>query len=266
MILLLADDWLWAKMLVGSAIGQASQLYYHLPMCHFAMEVFAVALLRCLPPSHPVHKLLKENFQFIVLVNNHQHFLFFRIHSIFQVNTGGREIILGGGLDGVYAVGSMGTLDLIKKHFSRMTLDDFDYPKDLERRGLDKIPNFQHRDDSIKVWNAMEKYVSEYVDLYYPSDKDIQEDYELQDFIKEIAENGFVRLRKMSPPNKLMHKSELVNLLVKIIFTTTAKHSSFNFFEYQRFIPNAPYAIEVGCLITLLPQQVYPIFLGSLTN
>ena len=79
----LAEDWLWAKMWVGSVIGQASQLFYHLPMCHFAMEVFAVALLRleknhfsfflnyfprCLPPSHPVHKLLKENFQFIILV------------------------------------------------------------------------------------------------------------------------------------------------------------------------------------------------------
>ena len=62
-------------MWVGSAIGLTSQLYYHLPMCHFAMEVFAVALLRCLPPSHPVHKLLKENFQFIVLVNI-QHFSF----------------------------------------------------------------------------------------------------------------------------------------------------------------------------------------------
>jgi arachidonate 5-lipoxygenase len=42
----LAEDWLWAKMWVGSVIGQASQLFYHLPMCHFAMEVFAVALLR----------------------------------------------------------------------------------------------------------------------------------------------------------------------------------------------------------------------------
>ena len=84
MILLLADDWLWAKMWVGSAIGQTSQLYYHLPMCHFAMEVFAVALLRCLPPSHPVHKLLKENFQFIVLVDYQQHFLFFGFILFFR--------------------------------------------------------------------------------------------------------------------------------------------------------------------------------------
>lgn len=222
-----AEDWLWAKMWVGSVIGQASQLFYHLPMCHFAMEVFAVALLRCLPPSHPVHKLLKENFQFIILVN-----------------TGGREIVLGGGLDGVYAVGSMGTLDLMKKHFSRMTLEDFDHLKDLAKRGLDKIPNFQHRDDSKKVWNAMEEYVSDFVDFYYPSDKDIQDDYELQDFVKEISENGFIRLKQLSMPRNFTEKRELKNLLVKIIFTTTAKHSSFNFFEYQRFIPNAPYAIE----------------------
>merc|ERR1719474_1168984 len=100
------EDWLFAKMWVGSAIGQASQLFFHLSMCHFAMEVFAVAMLRCLPPAHPIHKLLKENFQFIVFVN-----------------TGGREIVLGGGLDSIYAVGSNGTLDLMKKHFSRSSFN-----------------------------------------------------------------------------------------------------------------------------------------------
>ena len=165
------------------------------------------------------------------------------------MNTGGREIVLGGGLDGVYAVGSMGTLDLMKKHFSRMTFEDFDHVKDLAKRGLDKIPNFQHRDDSKKVWNAMEEYVSDFVDFYYPSDKDIQDDYELQDFVKEISENGFIRLKQLSMPRNFTEKRELKNLLVKIIFTTTAKHSSFNFFEYQRFIPNAPYAIEVTLTI-----------------
>jgi len=222
-----AEDWLWAKMWVGSAIGQASQLYFHLPMAHFCMEVFAVALLRCLPPAHPVHKILKENFQFIILVN-----------------TGGREIILGGGLDGVYAVGSMGTLELIKKHFSRMKFEDFDYMQDLERRGLDNIPNFPHREDSKKVWQVIEQYASELVDFYYKSDNEIQEDYELQDFVKEISEDGFSRLKLMSMPNKLSKTEELKSLLTKIIFTTTAKHSTFNFYEYQRFIPNAPYSIQ----------------------
>eukprot|EP00092_Neocalanus_flemingeri_P002831 GFUD01003029.1.p1 GENE.GFUD01003029.1~~GFUD01003029.1.p1 ORF type:complete len:775 (-),score=184.02 GFUD01003029.1:82-2406(-) len=221
------EDWLWAKMWVGSAIGQASQLYFHLPMAHFCMEVFAVALLRCLPPAHPVHKILKENFQFIVLVN-----------------TGGREIVLGGGLDGVYAVGSNGTFELLKKHFSRMKWEDFDYMQDLEKRGLDKIPNFPHRDDSSKVWSVMEEYVSDLVDFYYSADRDITEDYELQDFAREISEDGFSKLRLMDLPNKLMRKDELKTLLVRIIFTTTAKHSTFNFYEYQRFIPNSPYSIQ----------------------
>jgi len=191
------------------------------------MEVFAVALLRCLPQAHPVHKILKENFQFIILVN-----------------TGGREIVLGGGLDGVYTVGSLGTLELIKKHFSRMTFEDFDYMKDLEKRGLDKIPNFPHRDNSKKVWSVMEEYVSQLVDFYYSTDTDIKEDYELQDFVKEISEEGFGRLKLMSLPNTLNSKEDLKQLLVRIMFTTTAKHSTFNFFEYQRFIPNAPYSIQ----------------------
>ena len=148
-------------------------------------------------------------------------------------------------MDGVYTVGSMGTLELLKKHFSRMKLEDFDYMKDLEKRGLDKIPNFPHRDNSQKVWNVMEQYVSEFVDFYYSTDTDIQEDYELQDFVKEISEDGFGRLKQMNTPSRLNNKEELKSLLVKIIFTTTAKHSTFNFYEYQRFIPNAPYSIQV---------------------
>ena len=138
-----------------------------------------------------------------------------------------------------------------------MTFDDFDFMKDIEKRGLGEIQNFHHRDDGKKMWSAMEEYVSDFIDSYYKSDKDIKEDYELQDFVKEVSDNGFVRLRQMNSPKKIQHKDELKSLLVKIIFTTTAKHSSFNFFEYQRFIPNAPYAIEVG---DSLSNIVYNVF------
>ena len=148
-------------------------------------------------------------------------------------------------MDGVYAAGSKGTLDLIKKHFTQMTWEAFNYPKNIEKRGLDNLANFPHRDDVKKVWKVMEEFVNEYVDKYYTSDADVQEDFELQDFVNEISENGFVHLTQMQFPKKFMIKEQLKDLLVKLMFTTTSRHSSFNFFEYQRFIPNAPYAIEV---------------------
>ena len=35
---------------------------------HFFVETFALAMHRCLMPSHPLHKMLKEHFRFIVSI------------------------------------------------------------------------------------------------------------------------------------------------------------------------------------------------------
>ena len=62
-------DWMLAKMWFKNADVQVHQMKVHLSLTHLIMEPFAVAMFRCLPPAHPVHKLLRESLQFVIAIN-----------------------------------------------------------------------------------------------------------------------------------------------------------------------------------------------------
>ena len=62
-------DWLLAKIWFRNADMQVHQMTSHLAYTHFTIEIFALAMHRCLPPVHPVHKLLREHLQFVIAIN-----------------------------------------------------------------------------------------------------------------------------------------------------------------------------------------------------
>ena len=62
-------DWLLAKIWFKNADLQVMQLTTHLAYTHLLLEPFAMALFRCLPPPHPIHKLLREFLQFVMAIN-----------------------------------------------------------------------------------------------------------------------------------------------------------------------------------------------------
>ena len=94
------EDWLLAKFWFKNADAQVGQVVQHLAYTHFLTEPFAMAMHRCLPPSHPIHKLMKEHMKFI-----------------FACNTLGRVVLFapGGAIDSTFAIGhgSNGVLELI---------------------------------------------------------------------------------------------------------------------------------------------------------
>ena len=62
-------DWLLVKIWFKNADLQIMQMPSHLAYTHLLLEPFAVALFRCLPPPHPIHKLLREYLQFVIAIN-----------------------------------------------------------------------------------------------------------------------------------------------------------------------------------------------------
>lgn len=64
--------------------------------------------------------------------------------------------------------------------------------------------------------------------MYYHCDSDVVEDPELQNWIKDIAEEGFVDVPTFGLSNELKNKAELVTLLSVAIFTSTAQHAATN--------------------------------------
>ena len=90
--------------------------------------------------------------------------------------------------------GSGGILEILVKSIKKMTFDDLHYADDLRRRDVMELPNYHHRDDALKVWDATYDYISDMVDLFYFSEQDVNDDYELQDWVSDTFTNGFGKL------------------------------------------------------------------------
>ena len=70
----------------------------------------------------------------------------------------------------------------MKKYYKNMSWSSYDLPKVLKERGVinaSKLPGFYYRDDALRLWEAINGYVSDIVSIYYHSDKNIQRVSEL---------------------------------------------------------------------------------------
>uniref|UniRef100_A0A8C3A570 Arachidonate 12-lipoxygenase n=1 Tax=Cyclopterus lumpus TaxID=8103 RepID=A0A8C3A570_CYCLU len=85
-------------------------------------------------------------------------------------------------------------------------------------------------------------FVTGMVGLYYQSDHDVQEDLELQAWIRDISQEGFTELPNFGLPSKLGTREELSTLLSVAIFSSTAQHAATNNgqFDWCAWVPNTP--------------------------
>ena len=147
-----------------------------------------------------------------------------------------------------------GIIELLTKAFKGFTYEGMDYKEDLRRRDMMDLPKYWHRDDAIILWDATFNYVKEMTDVFYVSDDDVLEDWELQAWVEDIFNHGFSQLEgTVKPgigiPSKLNSKEELVILktykcntemfskhqvgyLQKIIYTSSVRHA-FYFYSFE---------------------------------
>ncbi|MEH2160379.1 MAG: lipoxygenase family protein [Nostoc sp.] len=229
-------DWTLAKLIAQMADFYVHELVRHLGQTHLALEPIALATVRELAVRHPVNVLLKPHFEFTMAIN--------AVADQVLINPGGLvDIILGGTLESSRNLANLGVSEVFN-NFSNFAL-----PTNLRRRGVDDrsvLEDFPYRDDGLLVWKALEEYVSQYVGIYYKSNRDIREDFELQNWIqalqRPISEKGF---GVASLPPRLTNRDQLIDLLTQIIFTAGPQHSAIAWIQYQymAFIPNMPGAI-----------------------
>ena len=91
-----------------------------------------------------------------------------------------------------------------------MNWDHFDYIKDLENRGMMDLPGYHHRDDCVQLWNVIKKYVAGMVKTFYDDNEAVIKDWELQDWAKDVCENGFEAFTSLGLPKELRSIEELV--------------------------------------------------------
>ncbi|XP_073233506.1 allene oxide synthase-lipoxygenase protein-like isoform X2 [Porites lutea] len=227
-------DWICAKLWLRNADTQYHQMITHLLRTHLFMEPIAVASYRQLPTIHPLWKLLSPH-----------------IRGVLAINTLGRDRLIaeGGVADLTLTVGGGGHITLMKKYYkAHSNWKTYDIPQVLKERGVDevdKLPNFHYRQDALKLWAAIKEFVKEIISVYYSSDDAIKKDYELQNWIKDLHDNGYPVTKGHADhgvPKSFTSCQQLCEFLEFIIFTCACQHAAVNFsqLDVYGFPPNSP--------------------------
>lgn len=96
-------------------------------------------------------------------------------------------------------------------------------------------------------YNPISKsFVKDILSHYYNNDSDVQNDPELQMWIKEIFEHGFLSRSSSGIPQKFATVEELIKFVTMVIFTCSAQHAAVNSgqYDYGVWMPNAPVSLQ----------------------
>ncbi|XP_030612198.1 hydroperoxide isomerase ALOXE3-like [Archocentrus centrarchus] len=225
-------DWLIAKIFVKSADFNFFELSVHLLRTHMLVEVYTLSLLQNLPMVHPLYKLLIPHTRYTL-----------------EINFLARKLLLSkdGDLAKFTSSGGEGAMTILKRSMSSLTYSSLCIPDDIAERGLDDVPNFCYRDDGLKLWEIIHRFVKSVLCHYYKTDDEVQQDSELQNWIREIFEHGFLSQESSGIPQKFTSVDEMVKFVTMVIFTCSAQHSAVNSGQYDfgAWMPNSPTSLQL---------------------
>jgi arachidonate 15-lipoxygenase len=209
-----SNYWPWqtAKSIVQAADGNYHELFVHLARTHLMMEAFTVATHRNLATEHPLNVLLMPHFEGTLFINN----------------TAAKGLISAGSpVDHIFA--AVITQSQASSGADRLEYDFYEnmLPDNLKERCINDtaiLPYYPYRDDALLVWNAIQEWAKEYIDIYYANDDAVAGDTELAAWAAELMNDG-----KVKGFTQVKTKDQLVQVLTMIIFTGSAQHASVNF-------------------------------------
>lgn len=231
--------WRLAKFLVNTTCAMHHESIAHLGDCHLVIEPMVLATHRQLSTEHPIFKLLYPHFRFTI-----------------NINYDARNVLIAPG--GVVAtnVGPAieSTYELISKGFKAWQWDENAPDKIFTARGVDKLPQFAYRDDTLLLWQAISDWVKNYLSLYYKSDADVINDHELQAWINELLSprhallqglNGLKASGNPKQPYLLDSLDYLIRIVSHIIHIAGPQHTSVNNAQYElmSYMPSVAGAI-----------------------
>jgi len=233
-----SHDWLIARSYAQAASYQLAQIVYHLTLHHLIEESFALTTMRQLPACHPLAALLGHHFA-----------------GLMPINTGTITQFFGQATQEYLLVGREGAENLANARYARWRFRQLDFEAGLVRRGVDDpalLPYYPHRDDLLLHWDLLRDYTFDYLALYYgdprdsrrDADRNVAEDYELQDWAAELSREDGGRGDVPGFPAQITTFDELHEIVHLLIFTAGPHHASLNFsqIDYGGFVPNMPAA------------------------
>ncbi|XP_029281203.1 hydroperoxide isomerase ALOXE3-like isoform X3 [Cottoperca gobio] len=205
---------------------------------------------RCskLPTNFPVTEEMVKPFlangssltaEMMLLMPHHRHTL--------HVNILARTLLLGPGrFLANTSLGVDGVTELLRRGFSKTTYTSLCLPESIAARGLESIPNYYYKDDALSLWSIINSFIKAMVAYYYPSDREVSADYELQEWINEIFYYGFLGNDDSGIPSSFQKVEELIKFVTMVVFTSSAQHAAVSGgqFHFYGWIPNGPLVLH----------------------
>ncbi|XP_060060349.1 arachidonate 12-lipoxygenase, 12R-type isoform X2 [Erinaceus europaeus] len=140
------------------------------------------------------------------------------------------------------SLGLGGFAEVMVRALSEMTYDSLYVPNDFVERGVQDLPGYYFRDDSLAVWDALERYVTEVITYYYPCDAAVEGDPELQCWVQDIFKECLLGRESSGFPTCLRTVQELIRYVTIVIYTCSARHAAVNTgqLEFTSWMPNFP--------------------------
>ncbi|WVZ60190.1 hypothetical protein U9M48_010243 [Paspalum notatum var. saurae] len=234
------DGHIWQLAKAYACVNDSAwhQLISHWLNTHAVIEPFAIATNRQLSVVHPVHKLLSPHYRDTLNINALARQTLINAGGIFE-----RTVF-----PGKYA------LEMSSDVYKSWNFNEQALPADLIKRGVavpDQsspygvrllIKDYPYAVDGLVIWWAIERWVKEYLDIYYPNDGELQRDVELQAWWKEVREEAHGDLKNRDWWTRMDTVHQLARTCTTIIWVASALHAAVNFgqYPYAGYLPNRP--------------------------
>ncbi|XP_073013214.1 lipoxygenase 6, chloroplastic [Typha latifolia] len=255
-------NWIWklAKAHVCTNDAGVHQLVNHWLRTHACMEPYIIATHRQLSSMHPIFKLLHPHMRYTM-----------------EINALARQSLINGGgiIEGCFSPGKY-SMELSSAAYKSMWRFDMEaLPADLIRRGMAVedpsmpcgvklvIEDYPYAADGLLVWSAIEDWIKDYVNHFYPDANAVSSDVELQAWWDEIKSKGHPDKKNEPWWPRLTNKEDLAHILTIMIWTGSGQHAAINFGQYPfgGYMPNRPTLMK-----KLMPQEGEPEYEKFLLN
>ncbi|KAL0341828.1 UNVERIFIED_CONTAM: Linoleate 13S-lipoxygenase 3-1, chloroplastic [Sesamum calycinum] len=253
--------WMWqlAKAHVCSNDAGVHQLVNHWLRTHATMEPFILAAHRQMSAMHPIFKLLDPHMRYTL-----------------EINALARQSLISvdGVIESCFTPGRY-CMEISAAAYKSWRFDQEGLPADLIRRGMAvpdptqphglklTIEDYPYATDGLMIWGAIENWVRNYVNHYYPDSTHVCNDKELQAWYAESINVGHADVRHAEWWPTLATPEDLISILTTIIWLASAQHAALNFgqYPYGGYVPNRPPLMR-----RLIPDEndpEYAVFLSD---
>lgn len=134
------------------------------------------------------------------------------------------------------AAGVAGALNAARIYYSGWDFSKRSLEADLESRGLDGagvLPHYYYRDDARRLAAAIDPFVESMLRLWYRTDQEVAEDYELQGFLSACASKDGGDIPGF--PARMTTQQELFRLIADLVFRAGPQHAAVNNGQFDAY-------------------------------